>query len=49
VTDRQGVITAFEKAGFSRLTVLKNYVKDLQSQQYADITLLVKELQPGTQ
>jgi L-amino acid N-acyltransferase YncA len=48
VTNRQGVITAFEKAGFSQLTVLKNYVKDLQSQQYADITLLVKELQLGT-
>jgi hypothetical protein len=27
---------------------LKNYVKDLQSQQYADIALLVKELQPAT-
>jgi len=47
VTNRPGVITAFEKAGFSQLTVLKNYVKDLQSHQYADITLLVKELQPG--
>ncbi len=29
VTNRPGVITAFEKAGFSHLTVLKNYVKDL--------------------
>ena len=48
VSTRQGVITAFERAGFSQLTVLKNYVKDLHSQQYADITLLVKELQPGT-
>jgi L-amino acid N-acyltransferase YncA len=48
VTSRQGVITAFKKAGFSQLTVLKNYVKDLQSQQYADIALLVKELQPAT-
>jgi len=48
VTKRQGVITAFEKAGFNQVTVLKNYVKDLQSQQYADIALLVKELQPGT-
>jgi L-amino acid N-acyltransferase YncA len=48
VTKRQGVITAFEKTGFSQLTVLKNYVKDLQSQQYADIALLVKELQPAT-
>jgi L-amino acid N-acyltransferase YncA len=48
VTNRQGVIKAFKRAGFSELTVLKNYVKDLHSQQYADITLLVKELQPGT-
>jgi hypothetical protein len=48
VSTRQGVITAFERAGFRRLTELKNYVKDLQSQQYADITLLVKELQPET-
>jgi L-amino acid N-acyltransferase YncA len=48
VTNRQGVITAFEKAGFRQLTVLKKFVKDLQSQQYADIALLVKELQPGT-
>ena len=48
VTSREGVIKAFERAGFSQLTVLKNYVKDLQSQQYADIALLVKELQPET-
>jgi L-amino acid N-acyltransferase YncA len=48
VTSREGVIKAFERAGFSQLTVLKNYVKDLHSQQYADIALLVKELQPET-
>ncbi|MBM4286611.1 MAG: GNAT family N-acetyltransferase [Deltaproteobacteria bacterium] len=48
VTNREGVITAFKRAGFSQLTVLKNYVKDLQNQQYADIALLVKELQPAT-
>lgn len=48
VTNRQGVIKAFGRAGFSQLTVLHNYVKDLQSQQYADIALLVKELQPET-
>jgi L-amino acid N-acyltransferase YncA len=48
VTTRQGVILAFERAGFHKLTELKNYVKDLQSQQYADIALLVKELQPAT-
>jgi len=48
VTSREGVIKAFERGGFSLLTVLKDYVKDLQSQQYADIALLVKELQPET-
>lgn len=48
VTSREGVIRAFERAGFSQITVLKNYVKDLQSQEYADIALLVKELQPET-
>ncbi len=48
VTTREGVIRAFQRAGFSQLTVLKNYVKDLQNQQYADIALLVKELQPET-
>jgi len=48
VTNRQGVIKAFKRAGFSQLTVLKNYVKDLQNQEYADIVLLVKELQPTT-
>jgi L-amino acid N-acyltransferase YncA len=47
VTTRQGVISAFERAGFSKLTELKDYVKDLQNQQYADIALLVKELQPA--
>jgi L-amino acid N-acyltransferase YncA len=44
VIKREGVIRAFESAGFSKLTILKNYVKDLQSQEYADIALLVKEL-----
>jgi GNAT superfamily N-acetyltransferase len=48
VTIREGVIRAFERAGFSQLTVLPNYVKDLQSQEYADIALLVKELHPVT-
>lgn len=46
VRTRGGVITAFERAGFRQLTVLKNYVKDLHQQQYADIVLLVKELKP---
>jgi L-amino acid N-acyltransferase YncA len=51
VTKREGVIRAFERAGFSQLTVLENYVKDLQNQQYANIALLVKELpaEPGHQ
>ena len=48
VATREGVIQAFENAGFSRLTVLKNYVKDLHSRQYADIALLVKELPEET-
>ena len=48
VTTREGVIRAFERAGFSKLTVLKNYVKDLHKQQYADIVLLVKELPAET-
>jgi L-amino acid N-acyltransferase YncA len=44
VTNREGVIQAFERAGFSKLTILENYVKDLQNQQYANIALLVKEV-----
>lgn len=48
VTTREGVIRAFERAGFNKLTVLKNFVKDLHKQQYADIALLVKELPAGT-
>jgi hypothetical protein len=32
----------------SQLTVLENYVKDLQNQQYANIALLVKELPAET-
>jgi L-amino acid N-acyltransferase YncA len=44
VTTRKGVIRAFERAGFSQLDILENYVKDLQNQEYADIALLVKEL-----
>jgi L-amino acid N-acyltransferase YncA len=48
VATREGVIRAFESAGFSHLTVLKNYVKDLHSQQYADIALLVKGLAAET-
>lgn len=46
---REGVIRTFERAGFRQLMVLKNYFKDPKSQQYADIALLVKELQQDTQ
>jgi L-amino acid N-acyltransferase YncA len=48
VTNREGVIRAFERAGFSKLTVLENYVKDLHNQQYANIVLLVKGIQSET-
>jgi L-amino acid N-acyltransferase YncA len=48
VTTRVGVIRAFERAEFANITVLHHYVKDIQNQQYADIALLVKELQPAT-
>lgn len=48
VTTREDVIKVFERAGFKKLTVLKDYVKDLHQQQYADIALLVKEL-PATE
>ena len=44
VTKREEVIRAFERAGFNKLTVLENYVKDLQNQRYANIALLVKEV-----
>lgn len=44
MVSREGAIRAFERAGFRPLTVLKNFVKDIHSQQYADIALLVKEL-----
>lgn len=49
VTNREGVIKAFERAGFSQLTVLKDYVKDVHSQEYADIALMVKDLQSANQ
>ena len=48
VTTQELVILAFKRAGFNKLSVLKNYVKDLHKQQYADIALLVKELPAGT-
>ncbi len=46
VTTRDVVIRAFKKAGFNQLTILKDYVKDLHQQKYADIALLVKEISP---
>lgn len=46
VTARVDVIKAFEKAGFSRVAILKRYVKDIY-QNYADIAIMVKELLPG--
>jgi L-amino acid N-acyltransferase YncA len=48
VTKREGVIRVFERAGFSQLTTLENYVKDLHKQEYANIALLVKELPAQT-
>jgi len=43
VSTRPGVIKAFERAGFSQVTVLPRFVKDIHQQSYADITLLVRE------
>ncbi|MFP3867758.1 MAG: N-acetyltransferase family protein [Desulfobacteraceae bacterium] len=44
ITTRPEVIKAFEKAGFSQVTVLKNYVKDVYQRKYADIAIMVKDL-----
>jgi L-amino acid N-acyltransferase YncA len=41
---QEGAIRAFERAGFQPLSVLKKFVKDTHTQQYADIALLVKDL-----
>jgi L-amino acid N-acyltransferase YncA len=46
VATREIVIRAFKKAGFDQVTVLNNYVKDIYQQSYADIALLVKEINP---
>ena len=46
VTTREVVIRAFTKAGFNEVAVLKNYVKDIHQQRYADVALLVKEIEP---
>jgi L-amino acid N-acyltransferase YncA len=45
VTNREVVIRAFQKAGFNQVAVLKNYVKDIHQQNYADVALLVKEIE----
>ena len=45
VTNRPPVIKIFERAGFELITVLKKYVKDIHQESYADIALLVKDLQ----
>ena len=44
ITTRDVVIRAFKKAGFIEIAVLKDYVKDLQEQKYANIALLVKAI-----
>ncbi len=44
VTVRSNLIKSFEKNGFTLVAVLKNYVKDIQQKNYADIAMLVKEL-----
>ena len=44
VSTRPGVIKAFEKVGFSQVTVLPKFVKDIHQERYADIALLVKEI-----
>jgi len=46
VTARVDDVTAFEKSGFKRVAVLKNYVKDI-NRNYRDIAIMVKELVPG--
>jgi hypothetical protein len=40
------VIKALKKLGFQELTVIKNYVKDIHQQSYANVALLVKEITP---
>ncbi|MGO9394768.1 MAG: N-acetyltransferase family protein, partial [Desulfobaccales bacterium] len=47
VITQKPVIHAFERAGFGPAAELKNYVKDVHHKRYADIALLVKELNPG--
>jgi L-amino acid N-acyltransferase YncA len=46
VATRSIVIRALKKVGFEEVTVLKNSVKDIYDQSYADIVLMVQEAQP---
>lgn len=47
VTAREPLIRAFQKAGFSQVAVLKDFVQDVHQKSFADIALLVKEVAPG--
>lgn len=46
VATRPTVIRALKKVGFEEVTVLKNFVKDIHGQGYADIVLMVQEATP---
>lgn len=47
VATRPTVIRALKKVGFQEVTVLKNFVKDIHDQGYADIVLMVQEITPA--
>lgn len=47
VATRPHVIRALKKVGFQEVTVLKNFVKDIHDQGYADIVLMVQEITPA--
>ena len=47
VATRPIVIRALKKVGFQEVTVLKNFVKDIHDQSYADIVLMVQEITPA--
>jgi L-amino acid N-acyltransferase YncA len=47
VATRPTVIRALKKVGFQEVTVLKNFVKDIHDQSYADIVLMVEEITPA--
>ena len=48
VATRPIVIRALKKVGFQEVTVLKNFVKDVHGQGYADIVLMVQEITPAS-